>query len=146
MKSLLALAFILTLVAFSANAVAEEKAYVPKQNEELFGTWVNPEYEGVERAVYPKIVIHPDGRYERFSQQWFKEPTTKFSYKITDKWTDSEGDIWYKAQVSNPNFESYQLHRISNSGKTMEFMRDRTDYATEIDPDKLGYRAYHRQE
>ena len=144
MKSLLALAFILTVVAFSGNAVAEEKAYVPKQNEELFGTWVNLDYPPGER--HQKIVVHPDGRYERFSQQWLKEPTSKFSYKITDKWTDSEGDIWYKAQVSNPNFESYQLHRISNSGKTMEFVRDGTNYPTEIDQDKYPYRVYNRQE
>jgi hypothetical protein len=143
MKSLLALAFIVAIVVFLGNAVAEEKAYVPKDNEELYGTWVNPDCKGF---PHQKLVIHPDGKIGLFSQQWINEPTFTQSYKIKDKWTDSEGNICYKVQASHPNFESYQLHRISNSGKTMEFMRLRTDYATEIDPDKLGYRVYHRQE
>ena len=143
MKSLSALAFILTVVAFSGNAVAEEKAYVPKQNEELFGTWVNPDYKGL---PHQKVVVHPDGRFERFTQQWFKEPTTKFSYKITDKWTDSEGNIRYKVRLSSPIYAYYNLCRISSSGKTMEYVLDRTDYPTEIDADTHTYRVYHCQE
>ena len=145
MKSLLALAFTVTIVAFLGNAVAEEKAYVPKQNEELFGTWVNPDY-GASRTRVKKIVIHPDGRFELFSQLRFKEPYSTKSYKITDKWTDSEGYSWYKVLQSNPNYEQYQLVRISNSGKTMEFVFDRTDYPTEIDPDSHFYRVRYRQE
>ena len=91
-------------------------------------------------------MLNPDGRYEVFSQLWFKDATRTESYKIKDKWTDSEGNIWYKVQHSRPTYEVYQLHRISNSGKTMEFMSLRADYATEIDPDGLGYHVYHRQE
>ena len=144
MKSLSTLILCLVLVAFSGNTVTEEKAYVAKQNEELFDTWVNLDYVGGDKA--PKIVVHPDGRYERFSQQWFKEPTSKFIYKITDKWIDSEGNIWYKVRESGTNYEQYKLHRISNSGKTMEFVRDRTDYPTEIDPDRYPYRVYNRQQ
>jgi hypothetical protein len=144
MKSLLVVAFIVTVVAFSGNAVAEEKAYVPKQDEELYGTWVNPDYPGGKKDQ--KIVLHPDGRYERFSKQWFKDPDSRESYMMTDKWTDSEGNIWYKVQRSRPHYELYQLHRISNSGKTMEYVRDRTDYPTEIDPEEHFYLIYYRQE
>ena len=134
MKSLLALAFIVTIVAFSGNAVAEEKAYVPTQDEELFGTWVNPDYNTESEPA--KTVLNPDGT----SLSYGTEDSTlgrpgKFS--ITDKWSDSEGNVWYKYsytfKMGGYSETRYQLVRISNSGKTRESVYSRAECPKELD-------------
>ena len=47
MKSLLALMLSITFVVSAGTVLAEEKAYVPKDNEELYGTWVNMDYHAM---------------------------------------------------------------------------------------------------
>jgi hypothetical protein len=68
-------------------------------------------------------------------------------YSIEDKWTDENGNIWYKIEYVTGAFEIlYDLIKISDSNKTMEIMHGRVGYATEIDPESVKYRIYYRQE
>ncbi len=71
-------------------------------------------------------------------------------YTIIDKWTDSEGNIWYKliTEYGGKTYGAkpfYELHKISNSGLTWEFVSSTEAYPIEIDPDHPLYFTYYRQ-
>ena len=50
------------LMVFFGNALAGEKAYVPKDNEELYGTWVNMDYKTGDPSQ--KLTYKSDGTIE----------------------------------------------------------------------------------
>ncbi len=141
MKQLLALILGVTLVAFAADALAGQMAYLAQDNEELYGTWV---------LTLPtrKLIHKPDGTFE---VSWpdisgYGAGRRYGRYLITGKWTDSEGNIWYKWHwVSSDSREFYTLGKISNSGSTLEVISASDKYPTEIDPKRAGYHKYTRE-
>ena len=142
MKLILALILSVTLVAFTSDSIAGERGYYAKDNEELYGTWINMEYKGMPAQ---KIVRKPDGTSEIFMSANLKKPSYMARYLITGKWTDPEGNIWYKIHwVGEWREEGYTLFKISNSGKSLESVTD-TKYPTEIDPKNNLYRKYTRE-
>jgi hypothetical protein len=142
MKSILALILSATLLAFTADSIAGEWGYYAKDNEELYGTWINLEYKGMPAQ---KIVRKPDGTSEIFMSANLKKPSYKGRYLITGKWTDSDNNIWYKVHwVGEWREEGYSLLKISNSGKSLESVTD-TKYPTGIDPKNNLYRKYTRE-
>jgi hypothetical protein len=69
---------------------------------------------------------------------------------LVDKWTDTEGNIWYKEFVryqSNSVGTWYQLIKISNNGTNLEYMWSKRDFPVEADltPDSATYRIYYLQ-
>ena len=89
--SILILVFTVLIVAGSC---ATEKKMV-KKSEELLGTWINEEY--ADDWGYTTLIYKSDGVYEQYTDASLKERHQHGTYTITDKWTDSEGNIWYKA-------------------------------------------------
>jgi len=116
------------------------------RHEELYGTWINPDYGG-EWAVQ-KIIIDPDGTEKRFHSR--HDLATGWTCPITliDKWTDSEGNIWYRMfwTLGNEEWKMYEIIRISNSGKTLEYVFSEIDFPKGISADHPDYRIYYRQE
>jgi hypothetical protein len=150
MKSLLALAISAALLFSVVNVLAGEKPYVAKDNEELYGTWVNPHYAEVSagHGLAQRIVFRADWTFERFT--WADRDVSDWAdrYKITGKWTDSEGNVWYKIHwQKNYLSEDYGLFKISNSGKKCEYVSDPIEYGypKKIDPKALSYRVYFRK-
>jgi hypothetical protein len=150
MKSLLALAIGATLIFPFVNVLAGEKPYVAKDNEELYGTWVNPNYSSVQAdgASDQKIIFRTDMTFELF--RWLLGKEVCFwtgPYRITDKWTDSKANIWYKIHWEYIYNEQYRLFKISNSGKKCEFVNDPIEYGypKKIDPESISYRVYYRK-
>jgi hypothetical protein len=84
----------LILIVFTLVVATGENGYTPKENEEYYGIWVNPEYNM--RTLDAKILIKPDGTFYEYSMTKSDSWGTKGEYKINEKWTDAEGDIWYK--------------------------------------------------
>ena len=140
MKSLVALVLSVAFLTFTGNVLAEEKAYVPKENEVFYGTWVNMDY--TLRAQ--KVVMNSDGTWG-WAMSAKSEPYMKYTYELKEKWTDSEGNIWYKVRLKSHRGEEYALVKISNSGNTRESIFDSHEYPTKIDPEEDNYRIYHRQ-
>ncbi len=142
MKSLLALILSLALVAFTADAFAEEwdkyRHYVAKDTEEIYATWVNLE---VKSNNPQKLIYRPNGIVEYF----YSANPEAGRYLILNKWSDSEGNIWYKKHSVNWYHEYYSLIKISNSGNTLEVVRDRNDYPTKIDPKHDFYNKCSRE-
>jgi hypothetical protein len=138
---------ILVVLAFTLGYAEEKKAYVPKDDEELYGTWVNEDYSGGLFGMR-KRSIHPDRTWEVFN---FATDTTsgwRGTVTITDKWTDSEGNIWYKTYLERADregIEDYRLCKISSSGSAYEYVTSHVDYPTEMDSGHYTYRIYYRK-
>ena len=146
---------ILVLAVLLASC-ATTKTPLPTDNvDELLGTWVNTSYAQGMGASYwasywQKIVHNPDGTIEGYM---YAVDIAHFTgaYAIIAKGTDSHGNIFYKlmtrwVQKTSGETTLYELHRVSNSGLTLEYITSLDDYATEIDPNHREYHIYHRQE
>jgi len=147
------LILLLAILIISGSCATEKKAYVAKENEELYGNWVNSEYnDSFHRARH---IINADGTIQLYSTDISTRVAEEGEYIITEKWYDSLGNIWYKAIVTGHVMGSikrttpvYVLVKISNSGKTLETLKSGVDYPNEFDPDALIYRyeILYRQE
>jgi hypothetical protein len=121
--------------------------YVPKKDEEIYGTWVNMTYPGDSRQYPQKIVLHYWGEWEEYrdaTQDTFLSGT----FVLVDRWTDSEGNIWYKDYVwarngLHPNFE---LDKISKDGTVWEYVFASHDFPTADNMNSKNpyYRVYYR--
>jgi len=128
MKSLLALVLSITLVVFAAGALAGERGYIAQDNEELYGIWLNSgKSQGPQEQIF-----RPDGTYEYLRGAII----ARGRYLITGKWNDSQGNILYRyhyvVHEAFGEYEFYILAKISNSGNTLETLRDSETYPTEI--------------
>jgi hypothetical protein len=111
MKSIIAMVLSVILSTFTMSLFAGEDYYFARDDEELYGTWINLHY-----GTNP------------------------------GRWKDSQGNIMYKIHwVGSWGKAGYSLCRISNSGKTLEYMNSHNDYPKEIDPNSSYYRKYNRK-
>jgi hypothetical protein len=121
-----------------------------KKEEELYGTWVNSDYN--KSAESAKVIVDPDpgirddanGTVIGYLRESDEQPTGRFGFRIEEKWNDDEGNIWYKIEAFSHTRYNH-LWKISNSGNTLEFVRTRQNYPDEIDPNHSNYRIYYRQ-
>jgi hypothetical protein len=136
----------LTVLVVLGSCATDPMKYISKDYE-IYGTWINPEYDLSHSNA--KFIISPNGKIDLF-------PTAKSSvsnafreFYITNKWIDSEGNVWYTYKWKNSYYAyySYALAKISNSGMTMETALYSEDYPKEIDPDGMYlYEIHYRQE
>jgi len=89
-KTILTLA-VLSLLP-SLTATAQDK-YVPKPNEEIYGIWIN------QARLPQKEVITPE-EWTEYTRMTDSEPFLQGNWEIVGKWTDSEGNIWYKSLIT----------------------------------------------
>ena len=81
--------------------------YVPKANEEIYGTWI---HEGIR---YQKLVIFAGGVKEYFGVA-DAEPDWETTEQISAKWKDGDGNIWYKT------FDLYTIGQLK--GTKMQYL------------------------
>ena len=144
MKHILCVVSVLAIAISASGLVKGEEAYVPTETEEYYGAWVNPEYKGKSSSGFSvKLVNNSNGTWETYSFEYMTTPTFRGSYTIIDKWTDSEGSVWYKVawKSRGGGYEGKDLVKISNSGNTCESAMS-YDYPAEIDPTHPNYRIY----
>ena len=143
MKSILALILSIGIFVFATQAIAGEWGYFAKDQEELYGTWVNTKYV----SSIPQMIIYKSaGTFNCFKEANSKVPCYGGRYLVTGKWTDSKGNIFYKSNwVGNWGEEAYQITKISNSGKTLEFVLGYDEPPKNIDPENIWYRKYTRK-
>lgn len=143
MKSILALFLSLAFVFVAADSMADKWWYFAGENEPLYGTWINMDYSS---RPPQKMVINPDGTGWASSLADATTPSWRTKSLIIAKWEDSEGNIMYKTHwVGDWREEGFSLIRISNSGKTLEFVFGRDKRPEKIDPNNINYRKYTRK-
>jgi len=132
--------------------------YTPKANEELYGSWINKSYSGAYTPSdnHPQKEVIDSNGYHVFrivddAAQYFVGTET-----ITSKWTDSEGNIWYKTYKgawSNNQGKSevpHFLYKLSKSATVRESVYTIRDtyapnaFPTKIDPKDPSYLVYTR--
>lgn len=143
MKSILALVLGVILISFTADVLAEEINYFARDDEALYGTWVNLDYTS---DPHQKLVYNPDGTAWIADNADSKLPDYRIRYLITGRRKDSQGNIMYKTRwVGNWGDDGYSLCRISNSGNTLEIMTAHAERPKEFDPKSSKYRKYTRK-
>ena len=145
----------LAVVIIAGSCATEKKAYVAKENEELYGTWINEDYNNTTGIIrhYAKEIRNPDGTFALYLNEFDTKPYMIGKSIITDSWTDSEGNIWFKeeyyigAYFEGKKVSEYRLTKISNSGRTLEGVDNAAiaGYPTEIDPTNSWYHILYRQ-
>ncbi len=115
-----------------------ENGYTPKENEEYYGIWVNPEYNN--RTLKAKELYKSDGTFYLYGMTTKDSWDTKGEYKINDKWTDANGDIWYKVtwKAIFSTYTYYELTKISKSGTVKESVYTINNYPDKIDPEDIN--------
>lgn len=120
--------------------------YVPKPNEELNGTWTNP------KADIQKHVNTSDG-WKMYIHISDSVPYDTGTGGIDNKWTDSEGNIWYKSfSIDQNGYKSQSLMKLSKSATVLESVFravdqfDPKNYPTKIDPMDPNYDIYFRSD
>ncbi len=77
-----------------------------------------------------------------------EKPKWSWTYFLAAKWTDSDGNIWYKELDQFPGWPvEYSLTKISKNGTVMECIYSRTEFPPESDLNSshLTYLTYHRK-
>ena len=147
------LAFLVT-VLICLNSFGDDKEkfgfYVPKDSEEICGTWVNTTYAaGAGYGFYQKWVLYNWGYWEGYYKLTAEFSDMTGTFILVDKWTDSEGNIWYKEFVRQRNnpFPSFELDKISKIGTVWEyvFSYKGSPTADNMNPKNPYYRIYYRE-
>jgi hypothetical protein len=125
-------------------------AYRPKASEEVYGTWVS------DKAAQHKLVIAA-GQFRNFSLPDDVDPFTAGTEVIAAKWTDPQGDLWYKTNVTvtsglgAPTGTMWQtLRRLSKSATVLEGVVvpvrqfDPSAFPAKLEPGSGSYAVYHR--
>jgi hypothetical protein len=112
---------------------AEEKDYyIPKRNTELWGIWINETY-GNAPAHY-KWVFYNWGYGEGFTKVTDTTPAAKWTVTIIDKYTDDDGNLWYKTfNQLNYGWSGYFLYEINNDKTVLETSWNSYDFPTQND-------------
>ena len=63
--------------------------------EECWGTWVNKDYNE-DYAKTAKLILNPDETFVLYNRESDTDPYYSGTVTIKDKWTDSNGNVWYK--------------------------------------------------
>lgn len=104
----------------------------PNYEKAIYGPWVNTEYSG-ELFQYQRIIMDPDeGMITRYLKVTDSYPDAKEKFTVIDKWTDSEGNRWYKikweCQMAAGHVKYYEISRIDKSFDSMELVHQQSRY------------------
>lgn len=135
MRTLMALAICFSLVFYISVSLSE--------SDEICCTWFNLKH--IEGKFPQKIVFHYDGTYATYEELNSIDALSRGMFQIVKKWTDSEGDIWYKIIMQDPKRGNrYKLAKVSKEGRKLEFVCKSDKYPTKIDGNESDYCNYMR--
>ena len=131
-----------------------------KPKEEIYGTWTNDTSTNtyvIMSGHIQKVVINPDGKWKEYSNISDSDYLQEGTRTIDSKWTDSEGNIWYKivmvvtdGKLADPGTTAQELDKLSKSATVWESVFALVGkvhpelYPTSIDPKTSNYRIYYR--
>jgi hypothetical protein len=112
-----------------AGCATFKEQYVPEDNEVIYGTWTNENYnEGTDLV---KLVMNPDLTYEQYNTFRDLPPYFKGKYVIEKKWSDDEGNTWYWVKKFMRSKTKYELAVVTADGKSYANAFDYAKYPTE---------------
>ena len=122
------------LVIVSLRGIAQDR-YVAKADEEIYGTWVSA---NLARTQLQKYVLGA-GIMKRYRLLSDSTPLDEATFEIDAKWTDSDGNIWYRTHgvQTTGTYKDYtyvELDKVNNAGTIWEAQFFPLAYKVEIDP------------
>ncbi len=145
--------FIVLAVLLFIGSTCFGQEYIPKPDEEIYGTWVN------EKKLPQKEIVTAE-KWEEYNRSSDSDPFYVGTWEITARWTDSQGNIWYRTLVTIIGGEGgvvgtkrVELSRISRSGAVWEHQwrwlgagqdREAPRYPEEIDSKAAEYGIFTR--
>ena len=141
------LILILVLLIISEAHATGKGSYKRAFRKDFVGTWVNPEYnKWTESKLFAKVVIKSDSVMQAYDTETSEIPT-EITLRIDDRWTDTNGDTYYKVYIVWAGYLTFhELWRIDEAKETLELNYYRTSYPDEINPESGRYQIYYRQE
>jgi len=144
------LILVLAVLVIAGGCATGKKAYVAKEDEELYGTWINTDYDEKGAGKYSKIIIKSDNTFNEYASSYSDVPSFIGEFTINDKWTESDGSIFYKIVVIRNDPTNTPIYILSKIDKTLNVYEDLVTpihMPTEFDPDDwhYNYRIYYRQ-
>ena len=141
------LILILALLIMSEAHATGKGSYKRAFRKDFVGTWVNPEYnKWTESKLFAKLVIKSDSVMLAYDAETSEIPT-EITLRIDDRWTDTNGDTYYKVYIVWAGYLTFhELWRIDEAKETLELNYYRTSYPDEINPESGRYQIYYRQE
>ncbi len=142
--------FALLVVLVALLSACGPGTYRPIVNEELYGTWM------ADKAAQQRLVIRA-GELQNFLLVDDTQPYNACTQLITARWTDSDGNLWYKTAVTitgglgglkGSKWQS--LSRLSKAATMLETMAtpvrdfDPKAYPLKLDPASESYAVFHR--
>lgn len=137
------------------------KPYAAQADEPLYGTWVNEEYANlglVRRNVSDvKYVFTDGGKFFPYTSMSDAEPTFEGRLSFDEKWTDNQGNVYYKAVQTwrwypydegkpfPPGSVHNVLYRINVAGNTLETVCNQLKYPEDFSDYAGWYMVHHRQ-
>jgi len=128
---------------------AQEK-YIPKADEELYGTWAN------EKTFPPRTDINPGGTFSDYYPVSNPKPFRGGTTEIVKTWTGSDNSVYYYLlnTFTSGVYKGTRvqlLDKVSGSGKVLETVWrmgmttfDAERMPTEIDPKDQNYQIFTR--
>jgi hypothetical protein len=132
-------------MAFTAVEIYGENEcfYIPKSNEEIYGTWIN------EDITFQKRIYYYWGYAEEYREVSSESPAYKITFTIVEKWTDPKGNVWYKIfkLYSVAIGTEFCLTKISNNGTIYESVYSVGEFPSkdDLNGDHPNYLIYYRQ-
>ncbi|HEB32076.1 MAG TPA: hypothetical protein ENI15_14595 [Spirochaetes bacterium] len=123
--------------------INDQTTYVHIDNEELFGTWINSNYNNVS-YLSAKLIFNPDSTWLSYSIESSTKSWCEGRYVITNKWLDKNRNIWYEASLILDSWPitignippdqriSRELYMISDNSNVLK------GYLQDIDNDMLN--------
>jgi hypothetical protein len=137
-------------IALATLCFGQQQPYVAQKNEEIYGTWI-----GISKQTpVQKVVINQDGIFYYYNIP-DKTPMSAGKLTLTAKWTDAEGNIWYKTFTTYTSgtlngYNLEQLYKLSKAGSVMEYDGSIVDdfssdsFPTELNIKGAWYGAFNR--
>ncbi len=135
MRIFIAMAIFLSIMLFALVSLSD--------TDKLFSMWSSLRY--LDGNLPQKIEFNYDGTYATYKYFDSLAATSRGTYQITNKWSDSKGYVWYQIIVNDPQKgKRYQLARVDKKGRKLEFVCKKDNYPSKLESDDTGYCRYWR--
>jgi hypothetical protein len=127
------------LPILAVTCATQSKALKP--DDPLVGTWINEDYDKLEKGWIAKAVVSSDLRELDYTHIADAQPMQECRHVLEEMWVDAEGNHWYKLRTTMWAYpsgagkvEGYSLTRINSAGTIFEGVFAQYGYPPTVDP------------
>ena len=147
-RTSISIMILVLIVMVISEGYATEKRVTKRDYKFFSGTWINEEYNSHPHLA--RQVMRRDGTFDCYYRTTDTKKAGTGHYVIVEKWTDLEGNIWFKMHtwlgvMVEGEPANYELAKFSNSGKVYEQIALPGGFPTELDENHPRYHIYYRQ-